>query len=185
VLEANQKGKAMIQIRPAQESDAHSVMALKQSVLQQSRFLLLEPDEYQPTLESETKFIEHYENSENSILLLALDDDNAIGHIVAQGMNFQRNRHSASVYMAVHQDYWGQGIGRRLMQRLLEWFQQSPLLRLELTTATDNERAFSLYKSIGFEQEGIKRQDIIIDGTPVDSYLMSYLKKNTNTEETK
>jgi RimJ/RimL family protein N-acetyltransferase len=71
------------------------------------------------------------------------------------------------------------------MQSLLNWFQQSPLLRLELTTATDNERAFSLYKSVGFEQEGIKRQDIIIDGTPVDSYLMSYLKKSTNTEETK
>ena len=175
----------MILIRPAQQSDAQTVIDLKQSVLQQSRFLLLEPDEYQPTLESEINFIQHYENAENSIFLLALDGDNAVGHIAAHANNYRRNRHNATVFMAVQQNYWGQGIGRRLLQRLLQWFEQSPLSRLELTTAIDNERAFSLYKSAGFELEGIKRQDIIIDGTPIDSYLMSYLKQTPNTEETR
>jgi len=173
----------MFLIRPAQGTDALSTMKLKQSVLQQSRFLLLEPDEYQPTLESEINFIERFEKAENSTFLLALDEDNAIGHIAAHGNNCRRNRHCATVFMAVHQAYWGQGVGRRLMQNLLQWFEQSPLSRLELTTAVDNERAFSLYQSIGFELEGTKQQDIIVDGKPIDSYLMSYLKQNSNTRE--
>ncbi len=170
----------MLQVRPAKPDDASTVMALKQAVLQQSRFLLLEVDEYQPTEAAEVRFIVDLAKADNGLYLLAMDDDIAVGHLVARGGCFRRNRHSANVFMAVHQDYWGRGIGRQLIDALLAWFADSRLTRLELTTAIDNNRAISLYQSAGFEIEGCKRGDIRIDGETVDSYLMSFLKNLPN-----
>ena len=75
--------------------------------------------------------------------------------------------------MMVRTEYQGQGIGRRLMENLLEladnWLM---LVRIELEVTTDNERAITLYQSFGFEVEGKKKYAIIKDGKYADLLLM-------------
>jgi len=166
----------MIEIRPAKIADAKPLIQLKSRLLRETRFLLLEPSEYPGELNVEISFIERYQASENSLFLLALEEGKLLGHIGVQGGSFQRTRHSATLFMAVLEACWGRGIGHRLLESALSWFQSSPLTRQELTTATDNARALSLYQRAGFQLEGIKRQDIMLDDRAVDSYLMSYLK---------
>ena len=63
--------------------------------------------------------------------------------------------------------YQGQGIGRRLMDELLK-FADGGVVYLDVRT--DNEVAISLYRSLGFDQIGLRRRYYRISGA--DAYMM-------------
>ncbi|QYE98581.1 GNAT family N-acetyltransferase [Paraclostridium sordellii] len=90
-----------------------------------------------------------------------------------------RIRHSASIGISVHTDYQGMGIGKKLMKELIDlsdnWLM---LVRLELGVYPDNEKALKLYKSLGFEEEGLKKYSAIRDGKYVDEIIMGRYNKN-------
>jgi RimJ/RimL family protein N-acetyltransferase len=79
------------------------------------------------------------------------------------------------IVVGVLQAYSGQGIGTRLFREVEKWAREQELHRLELTVMTHNERAIHLYKKMGFEIEGTKRDSICVDGTYVDEYYMAKL----------
>ena len=85
-----------------------------------------------------------------------------------------RVRHSGSIGIMVGKEYHGMGIGRALMTNLIDiadnWLM---LIRIELGVFTDNEKAINLYKSLGFQIEGIRKYAIIRNGKYDDDYLMA------------
>lgn len=52
------------------------------------------------------------------------------------------------------------------------------LVRLELGVYFDNEKALKLYKSLGFEEEGLKKYSAIRNGKYVDEIIMGRYNKN-------
>jgi len=98
---------------------------------------------------------------------------------VGQGnllLRFGRQRHVGEVFLFVHDDFWGRGIGRALMAALLDLADNwHGLRRVELDVATTNSRAIALYESFGFEIEGTKRGDTITEGRLDDSHFMGRL----------
>jgi [ribosomal protein S18]-alanine N-acetyltransferase len=63
--------------------------------------------------------------------------------------------------------YQGQGIGRRLLDDLLN-FADGGVVYLEVRT--DNDAAIALYRSVGFEQIGLRRRYYRVSGA--DAYTM-------------
>ncbi|OBA80980.1 ribosomal-protein-alanine N-acetyltransferase [Mycobacterium sp. 1164966.3] len=63
--------------------------------------------------------------------------------------------------------YQGRGIGRRLLNELLE-FAGDGVVYLEVRT--DNEAAIALYRSVGFDQVGLRRRYYRVSGA--DAYTM-------------
>jgi len=61
----------------------------------------------------------------------------------------------------------GRGIGRRLLDELLE-FADGGAVYLEVRT--DNEAAIALYRSVGFEQIGLRKRYYRVSGA--DAYTM-------------
>lgn len=85
-----------------------------------------------------------------------------------------RRRHAAVLGISVAAEAQGQGVGRALLQALCDYADRwAQLLRLELTVYTDNERAIRLYRSLGFEQEGLHRGYALRDGRYVDALSMA------------
>jgi L-phenylalanine/L-methionine N-acetyltransferase len=83
----------------------------------------------------------------------------------------------AELYMSVHDDHCGRGIGSALTAALVDvadhWLS---LKRLELTVYVDNEPAIRLYKKFGFEVEGTRRADSFRDGKFVDVLMMARVR---------
>ena len=62
-----------------------------------------------------------------------------------------------------------------LLTELERWARNHHIHRLELTVVADNQRALALYRKMGFEQEGVKRHSLQINGKYVDEYYMAKL----------
>lgn len=127
--------------------------------------------------------------SENDHMLVAEAEEAGIKKVVGMvGMNVPRNprlRHSAGIGIMVHSDYQGKGIGTALLKKVIDladnWLM---LVRLELTAFVENEGAVKLYKSLGFEVEGIKKYAAARNGIYADEYMMArYNKKLVNTNK--
>ncbi|PLS16947.1 hypothetical protein CVD28_14935 [Bacillus sp. M6-12] len=54
-----------------------------------------------------------------------------------------------------------------------QWAISHSINRIELTVLSHNVRALSLYKKMGFEVEGTKKNSLFIDGTYADGYYMA------------
>jgi ribosomal protein S18 acetylase RimI-like enzyme len=70
----------------------------------------------------------------------------------------------------------GRGIGRKLMQRAIDAAFDFGLTRIELTVREGNANAIALYKSLGFEIEGLHRNAVCIEGEYENLYSMALLK---------
>ncbi len=102
------------------------------------------------------------------------------GLAVGQGslmLNRGRRRHAGEVFLFIHDDYWGRGLGRALLSALLDladnWY---GLTRVGLETATHNTRAIAMYEAHGFQREGLKRADVINNGRLEDSLVMGRIR---------
>jgi [ribosomal protein S18]-alanine N-acetyltransferase len=69
--------------------------------------------------------------------------------------------------IGVDPEYQGQGVGRRLLEELLK-FADRGVVYLEVRT--DNEVAIALYRSVGFDEIGLRRHYYRVSGA--DAYTM-------------
>lgn len=84
--------------------------------------------------------------------------------------------HVGILGIAVHPDWRGRGIGERLMRASLDAADAFGFTRIELGVFSHNTRAQTLYRKLGFVEEGVKRSHILIDGTFHDQVMMARLK---------
>lgn len=91
-------------------------------------------------------------------------------------------RHVAHIGLSVHPEFQRLGLGRALMDALLDWATlgpgaqppDPPISRIDLFVLADNTRAIALYESLGFTVEGRRRRMIRRpDGGFVDDLLMA------------
>jgi putative acetyltransferase len=163
-------------VRPARVNDALGINELRRMPGVFENILGL-PSE---SLQKNEDFLRNLDA--NSYVFVAITDaglgeEKVIGMAGLTVYANPRQRHNAGIGMMVHKDYQGQGIGKRLLETLLDmadnWLM---LVRVELGVYTDNEKAIGLYKKFGFEPEGIQRKCAIRNGKYVDSLMMARLK---------
>lgn len=110
--------------------------------------------------------------------LVAVVNGQAVGDIFLNVQTNPRLKHVAVLGMALHPDYWGLGIGSKLMAAVLDladnWLN---LQRVELTVNTHNAAALRLYQKHGFVIEGTQHYQGYGDGRWSHSHFMARLHK--------
>jgi RimJ/RimL family protein N-acetyltransferase len=162
-----------LHIRRAREADAGRLLALRRTLLSESAFLLIEPDELVATVEDERKRIVRLDAQPNCAIFVAEDDGEPVGMLGATGAAPRRQRHVTGLWLAVLKAHWGKGIASALIEHTLEWSRRSGITRVELSVQVTNLRAIDVYLRAGFRVEGVRRCSLIIDGVSVDEYTMS------------
>lgn len=88
-----------------------------------------------------------------------------------------RQGHMADLFLAVHDDFAGRGLGGQLMTAVLDladnWL---GLRRIYLEAAAENAAALALYEKHGFEREGLLRGDTMTEGYLADSIAMGRMR---------
>ena len=79
--------------------------------------------------------------------------------------------------VAIHPDYFGGGYGTQRLQEIIQLGKNLGLRRIELSTATINEKAIRLYEKTGFQKEGVLRDFCWLksENRYIDEVMMAYL----------
>ena len=169
-------GNFTFTIRNAEPEDAERMIAHINQVDTESVFLTREPGEFAMSVEEEQKFLTRKRDSEFSLFLIAEVHDEIVASCEIQINPKKRFCHKGDLGIAVQKAYWSMGIGRKMMNAVISWCRDRGLIKIELSVDTENQRALSLYTSLGFEIEGtIRKAKRLADGTTRDNYNMGLL----------
>ena len=95
--------------------------------------------------------------SETGLFVVAEYNGTVVGHAILDPLKLAVTAHVVVLTIAIHEGYQGTGFGKRLMEHLISWTRANPKIeKFELQVRSSNERAISLYKSLGFIEEGRK-----------------------------
>jgi len=81
--------------------------------------------------------------------------------------------HLAQFGMMVLKEWWGQGIGKKLLELQDSHAEALGIQRIEAMVRVNNERGVTLYERNGFEIEGTRKKAAKIDGNFVDEYFIA------------
>ena len=162
-------------VRRSTEDDAAELCAFMPQALAESDFLERFPDEFNLSVEEEKAWLRQVGERDDAMGLVAEVDGRIIATGGAQSSKFRRDAHHAYIGVIVRKAFWGQGVGRRLLEFLLDWGQSRGLRKMYLIKVfDDNTRAIRLYKSLGFIEEGRLRGDVLrADGRYSDTITMA------------
>jgi ribosomal protein S18 acetylase RimI-like enzyme len=85
--------------------------------------------------------------------------------------------HCGTLAIGLLPEFRGQGVGRQLMQTAIDAAWRCGMTRIELTVREHNANAIALYKSCGFEAEGLHRNAVRIDGQYQNVHAMALLNE--------
>lgn len=158
-------------IRIATKEDAKQILVVMNDA-ENSGFMLANPGERNLKPESIANIIGNVNSASKSGFFVAEEDGILLGYMIARGEGLERIKHRASIVIGVHSNSRGKGVGAALFEHVFEWASQNKLHRIELTVIESNERALGLYKKMGFEVEGIRKNALFIDGQYVNEIYM-------------
>jgi ribosomal protein S18 acetylase RimI-like enzyme len=129
-----------------------------------------------PPLEDVTRFV--LENIEHGYpQFVVLSPDTVVGWCdVIPNRTRVIYSHCGTLGVGLLPEFRGKGIGRKLMRRTIDAAFAFGLTRIELTVRESNVNAIALYKSLGFEIEGLHRNAVCIEGQYENLYSMALLR---------
>jgi RimJ/RimL family protein N-acetyltransferase len=161
------------QIVPITEEHISGFRAAVDAVARERRYLaFLEA----PPLENVTRFV--LDNIEHGYpQFVVASADTVVGWCdVLPNRTRVIYSHCGTLGVGLLPDFRGKGIGRNLMGQTIDAAFAFGLTRIELTVREENVNAIALYKSLGFEIEGLHRNAVFIEGQYENLYSMALLR---------
>ena len=166
-------------LRSPLPSDAEAALEYMKMTAAETPFLLRTPEEIKLTVADEEKFLSRFPENPNSTMILCFVDGVLAGNCQVDRRTKLKNRHRASVAIALRKEFWNLGIGTAMFEEMIAIGESWNLYQLELEVFEGNERGIALYRKMGFEIVGHVPNAIRLpDGTFWKEYRMiKVLKK--------
>ena len=165
-------GQAVV-ITEATTASAQRMIDFYNVVGGETDFLSFGGNEFQKSVEEYEAFIATTQQEQNSIILLATLQDEIIGIASITSSQKDRTKHVGTLGIVISERLTGQGLGRALMEQLIEWAASNGVTnKVSLVTREDNVLAIELYEKLGFEREGLIKKDSFIHGVYFNTLVM-------------
>lgn len=161
-------------IRTGKLDDAEIILELQRDVISENEYMIVVSEEFDKTTEQQRNWLKKILESERETIIVADINGKVVGWIGFQSRDLKRLSHTGYFTTTIHKDYRGLGIGKMLINELLNWAEKNPLIeKVSLGVLSTNHRAIALYKSVGFIEEGRKIKEIkISENLYIDDILM-------------
>ncbi|MBO4338031.1 MAG: GNAT family N-acetyltransferase [Lachnospiraceae bacterium] len=157
------------------DKDAKEMLQFIIKASGETDFLMKFPEEFETfTLEQEESFLRDSYDNPNGMMITCLIEGRIAGNCQISFRTGKKDRHRASVAIALLQEYWNLGIGTKMFEELfLAAEERGDVRQIELDFIEGNSRARALYEKMGFRITGIIPDAIRMkDGTFVNEYMM-------------
>lgn len=142
-------------IRNGDEPDGKAVFEVFNRTHGETDYLLTYPDENSFDSEQEAQFLKEKAISPNEIELVAIVDGKIAGTAGVESVGEKyKVKHRAEFGIGILKEYWGLGLGKALTKACIQCAKAAGYDQLELNVVAENERALSLYRSLGFIEYG-------------------------------
>lgn len=162
-------------LRSPRADEAAEFLAAMKEIMAQSPYVLSEPDEFNPTVEEQAKLLASYAVHPDRLWIAPMIDGKFAGGMDFRAGSKRLNSHHGSLGISIASSLRGQGVGRAVMEALIEWAYENPRIEtLRLQVFPRNLAAMNLYRSLGFVEEGRELRAIkFADGTYEDLVSMA------------
>lgn len=126
------------------------------------------------TIEEEKEYIQSLADSTVSALFVAKRGDEIVGDASFNGTTVERLKHSGELGICVKKSEWGNGVGSRLMETVIDFAKNEANAEIiTLNVRSDNARAIKLYEKYGFEKFGCFKGFFKINNEYIDFDFMN------------
>jgi RimJ/RimL family protein N-acetyltransferase len=163
-------------IRTPTAKDAEHIIHYSSTLFLSTDQVLTMPEEYTITTAAEETWINNLTNNPNALVLIAELAHQTIGLLFFTAQTKKKNAHTGEFGVSVHPAYQAIGVGRALIETLIEWAKLHPRIeKLTLQVFTTNTHAIKLYRDLGFIEEGRHVKAIKQAGGQYIDILQMYL----------
>ena len=173
------KGNCLVTIRTAQPNDAPAILEHVHAIFAEGEFVLSTLDDFHMTEEQEAEWLQINRDDPGKLVIVAESEGKIIGLLDFHSEGRKRVVHHGEFGMSVNKAWRDKGVGRALLQVLIAWAEQHPVLeKVCLQVFATNTGAIALYTSLGFKEEGRQVRDVKMEsGEYVDVFLMARFVK--------
>ncbi|MCK1995542.1 GNAT family N-acetyltransferase [Peribacillus muralis] len=161
-------------IRTGECKDAEAVLDIHHAVISEGEYFIAVSDEFNKTQQQQREWMQGLLENDRETIIVAEVNGEVIGWVSFHSEKRKRMSHKGSFGIMIKEGYREMGVGKKLLQALLDWAEANPLIeKVSLGVFSTNHRAISLYKRMGFIEEGRKIQEFKLnDHEYVDDVLM-------------
>ena len=160
--------------RNARPEDSADLIKHLKTTSAETPYLIREPDEITITEEKEKQFIQSKIDDERELMLVALIDGKHIGNCSLMSIApYKRYNHRCDVAIALYKEYCGCGIGKAMLQTILDVAKSVGYEQAELEVMEENKDAIAMYEKLGFKKYGTLPNNMkYTDESYMDAYWM-------------
>ncbi|MDR1495080.1 MAG: GNAT family N-acetyltransferase [Rickettsiales bacterium] len=159
-----------IEVRRLGVGDAIDFVEFMEKMVSETNFLLPTLDEVNRDIEKQKKMIENFGSQKN--VFVAWESNSVVGFLGLTRLGMNKVKHIANFAIGVLKSCRRRGIATGLMLEGERWLRSEGVRRVEMTVAVSNVEAISLYKKLGFREEGLRAKSLNIDGELQDELYM-------------
>ena len=155
-------------IRRGAPGDARGIIECMQSVMDEKVYLV---SEYY--LLTERGEQERLKNRDDLTLVCEVNGK-IVGVTTIQRGMYKKNRHTASLGIAIKKEFRHMNIGTKMIREAISWSKDQGIEKINLEVFSSNVNAIKAYRNLGFEYEGVRKGQFMIGNQYTDDVLMTY-----------
>ncbi|UPK44264.1 GNAT family N-acetyltransferase [Paenibacillus pabuli] len=160
-------------IRSATEKDAGALSSLRVQMDGETDYMdreqgegFIDPAGFEQIIRWDTE-------KERNLFLVTIVDEQIVGYSRCEGNDLTRFFHKVEFGVCVAKEFWGYGIGKKLLELSIDWADTIGIEKMTLNVVGTNDKAMEIYKRMGFEIEGTLKNDRRhADGRYYDTVMM-------------
>ncbi|PEC22107.1 GNAT family N-acetyltransferase [Bacillus cereus] len=166
-------------IRSAAETDANQLSKIRIQIDGETENMDREAGEGFIDTKGFKEIIKTDNEKMKNLFLIAEAHNRIVGFSRCEGSDLKRLSHKVEFGVCILKEFWGYEIGKNLLQQSINWADENEVKKISLQVLETNEKAINLYKKLGFEVEGVLKNDKrLSDGKYYNTVVMG---RFTNT----